>query len=290
MPFEVTWVLADADSLARDLDGQLRRGRAFVPGSFAVQVLDAGTLVVSRADVDGGVAVPARAVMVLAEGAMQGVGLEVTIDAQIDGELGRLVTLPPGSRLRAEETPEAPADPPPRLSLDDLVLGTPVTPDPHAGAPLDAEAIDRDDESSEDRVAKAYAGDPRFLRLRGLGLAERAKVAREGFLEDRVMLERMYGRAVWEDLLRNPQLTPPEVARIAGKGTVPTIMLELIVDNAAWSRQSLVRNALLRNPRLAAEAQQKLLRGMNKNELRLITQGTAYPASVRGLAKKLLGL
>lgn len=160
------------------------------------------------------------------------------------------------------------------------------------GEPAEEPAVEHadstDDEEAEETESDAGPVDNKLLRIRKLSAVERTRCAREGTLEDRVLLERCFGKTVWEDLLRNPQLTTPEVARIASKGSAPRPLLEQIVDNAGWARQSIVRRALLTNPRVSADGIAKLLRLTPKNELRLICQTSAYPATVRAAAKKLL--
>ena len=124
--------------------------------------------------------------------------------------------------------------------------------------------------------------------LRKLTLTQQQKIARTGELADRVAVERMYGKAVWEGLLRNPKLTIPEVTRIARKGTVPRPLLDLIVDNAAWLRASPVRRALLSNPRVGADGLDKVLRFTPRHELKLIQKQTSYGAQVREAARRML--
>lgn len=125
-------------------------------------------------------------------------------------------------------------------------------------------------------------------RLRNLSPAEQLKVARRGELADRLAVERLYGKQVWEALLQNPRLTIPEVAKIARKGTVPRPLLEIILDNGGWSKADAVRRALLSNPKIGADAVLKLLRITPKHELKLIEKGSAYGATVREAARKLL--
>ena len=125
-------------------------------------------------------------------------------------------------------------------------------------------------------------------RLRGLSLHEQLRVAREGSLAERVALERIYGKVVWESLLRNRNLTAPEVARLAKMGTMPRPLLELIVGNPAWLQLPEVRRALLSNPRLTQDMTRKVLALVPRDELKLATQNTAYPAAVRMAAKALV--
>lgn len=209
-----------------------------------------------------------------------------------------------------EEPPPAISEPPPTLdsleppTLDSLepppaasaasaeAVAPPAMPEPEAAEAAEAVTAssegEAEGEAEESGDSEAGPVDNKLLRIRKLSAAERTRCAREGTLEDRVLLERCFGKTVWEDLLRNPQLTTPEVARIASKGSAPRPLLEQIVDNAGWARQSIVRRALLTNPRVSADGIAKLLRLTPKNELRLICQTSAYPATVRAAAKKML--
>jgi Tfp pilus assembly protein PilZ len=125
-------------------------------------------------------------------------------------------------------------------------------------------------------------------RMRGLSAAQQQKVARQGELGDRVVLERIYGKFVWEPLLRNPRISVPEVARIARMGTLPRPLIELIVSNRAWLSGSPVRRALLSNPRVSADLVKKILAVVPPNELRLMAKQTAYSQAVRQAARRLL--
>jgi hypothetical protein len=125
-------------------------------------------------------------------------------------------------------------------------------------------------------------------RLRGLTLVAQLKLAASGELHERIVLERLYGKNVWETLLRNPRLTPPEVSRIARYGSLPRVLLEIILGNATWLQVPEVRRALLVNPRLGTDQILKVLRLTPKHELRLAAIQTAYPQAVRQAAKLLL--
>jgi hypothetical protein len=125
-------------------------------------------------------------------------------------------------------------------------------------------------------------------RLRGLTLTAQLKLAASGEQHERILLERLYGKNVWETLLRNPRLSPPEVSRIARYGTLPRVLLDVIVGNSAWLQVPEVRRALLSNPRLATDQIIKVLRLMPKHEVKLAAVQTAYPYAVRNAAKMVL--
>ena len=129
---------------------------------------------------------------------------------------------------------------------------------------------------------------PLHERLRNLPLHEQVKLAKKGGVTERVLLERTYGKNVWEPLLRNPALTAPEVARIARMGSLPRPLLEIIFGNGAWLQLPEVRRALLSNPRLGTDQIIKLLRMLTKQELKLAAMQTGYSMAVRGQAKTML--
>ena len=125
-----------------------------------------------------------------------------------------------------------------------------------------------------------------YLRLRGLSVAEQLRRARTGELAERIALERMYGKSVWETLLCNSRISVAEVARIARKGTLPFPLIEQIAGNDGWLATPEVRRALLSNPRLRGRALARVLSALPKADLKLVEQQTGYPAQVRTEARK----
>lgn len=206
-----------------------------------------------------------------------------------------LPTLPPDNNhgddaLSATLSPEAES-----LELDLSMLDDLEATD-RPGDGLAQGTQDGELEAFEDTPVDGDGGDPQRPRaprnvnerLRGLNLASQIKLATTGELHERVVLERMYGKNVWETLLRNPRLTAPEVARIARYGSLPRVLLEIIVGNGAWLQIPEVRRALLGNPRLATDQIVKVLRLTPKHELKLAAVQTAYPFAVRNAARMLL--
>ena len=147
-----------------------------------------------------------------------------------------------------------------------------------------AEATGTEDEARPRRRS------PRNMqeRIRALSSAEQQKLARSGEQTERVALERIYGKAVWENLLRNPKITQTEVARIARMGVISQPLIETIVSNRGWLSSPQVRRALLSNRRLKSEMILSVLRATPKNELRLVPKQTAYSTAVREAAQKLI--
>lgn len=148
----------------------------------------------------------------------------------------------------------------------------------------DGETLDEEDDDDNSRPIPRNVHE----RVRGLTLAEQIKTAHSPDPQERIALERLYGKNVWEALLRNPRLTVPEVVRLARMGTMPRVLLEVIVGNGAWVGVPEVRRALLANARLATDQIPRVLRAMPKHELKLASTQAVYPMAVREAAKRLM--
>jgi hypothetical protein len=282
----------DTAGLERELAQNLKLGRAFVNGAGGVAVLSDCTLVLARAD-GAELKLTAQAVFVSDAAGMCGVGLELRpfgpdVVAQLEAFVSGAPSEAPASEAPASEAPVVETAP---VDDSDAAAAEPIE-DEGDGAVEDdaageaaADALDAEDDEARPRdVQQQMMHD----RLRKLSQIEQQKVARSGELSDRVMLERLYGKAVWEGLLHNPRLTVPEVARMARKGTMPRPMVDFIVDNATWVQLGAVRRALLGNPRVSTDGVLKILRATPKHELKAITKSTAYAAQIREAARKLL--
>lgn len=293
----------DADALAHELETNLQHGRAFVQGAQAVGVLEDCTLILVHPDGGHELALDAQVVFAAPE-PNPGVGVQLRrFGAAVVERLRGFVA---GTTADREASAAAPA----QASSSDLPVmsGVSLQPPPttadaevapleFACAPaLDGEEVEeaQDEVDTEGAVAQDSPPDDvqhqpsRIERLRKLNQTEQQKLARSGAMNDRIMLERLYGRNVWEALLANPKLTIPEVATIARKGSVPRPLLEAIVENHTWISAPIVRRALLSNPRVSSEAILKLLRLTPKHELKSIHKTTTYSTTVRDAARKVL--
>lgn len=285
----------DTAGLEREVAQNLKFGRAFVAGAGGIAVLSDCTLVLARAD-GAELKVSAQAVMVLDAG----IGLELRpfgpeVLAKLEAfASGAPVECPPPAVDTAPTA--APTAAQPAVPVDEMAETAAENEEAGASAADEGETdADPAPEAVDEEPQDDGSGRPRDVqremmqdRMRKLSVTEQQKVARQGDLSDRVMLERLYGKAVWEALLHNPKLTVPEVARMAQKGTMPRPMVELILDNQSWVQQGSVRRALLGNPRVSSEGVLKILRATPKHELKAITKSTAYSSPVREAARKLL--
>lgn len=275
--------LAEDPKLARDIAA----GGVFVP-RCALKINDDCTLVVRGPAEE--IELAARVVYV---DPRTGAGLELHgfTPAMRDHLTSLFTTWAAEAAAAAARAAEAGGDDAPLdLGFDPAAaadLGDDTATDTAAAPPGDDADAELTDEERAD-PAKRKAALNVHQRLRGLTLAQQVKVAMTGEPHERIVLERLYNKNVWEPLLRNPRLTPPEVARIARMGTLPRVLLEVIVGNGAWIQIPEIRRALLANPRLGTDQILRVLRMLPKHELKLATTQTAYPHAVRDVAKRLL--
>lgn len=244
-------VLLEIVEIPRDLAA----GGVFVPGCGLALETDCVLVVRGPA---GECTVDARVVFADARGA----GLQILAwSAAVRAALHALVVAPAAAAASAEMADAEPAD----------------------TETVDTETVDAEP-AAPDRAAPKNVHE----RLRHLTLTQQIKIARLGEQPERVVLERLYGKAVWEALLHNPRITGAEVSRIARMGTLPRTMLELICTNGTWLQVPEVRRALLGNPRLSVDQILRVLRLLPKHELKLAAVQTAYPFAVRDAAKRML--
>jgi hypothetical protein len=279
--------LPTADDVAREWRAHLSCGGAFVAGARAdanetcvlVLVGPRGSLELSARTVwtgDGGVGVQLDGW----DGALKERLERWVEDAQQDRP-----SIPVLPTVRFGASTPAPVEELAPLDLGDATLDDIAARDVEAPAEDAAPAgeTDDDDDFKRDPVARNV-----FERLRNLSIVDQLKIARAGEVHERMALERLYGKTVWEALLRNPRVTHPEVARIARMGALPRPLLELIVGNTAWLRSPEIRRALLANLRLTPDMITRVLKFLPKHELRLVPQQTAYPHPVRDAARRIL--
>lgn len=271
-PTVVVVLAADARH-ARDLAA----GGVFVPGCTLALTSECVLVVRGAA---GELCLEARVVFLDPQ---QGAGLElVGFCAEMKEQLARIAAVAPAEPAEgmAEGEVDADADADVAVIHDAPIEAGPDDP----AAPTDPSDDADADSSSEGRTGPLTVHE----RLRNLTLPQQLKKAHSTELNERILLERMYGKAVWEALLRNPRLTPPEVSRIARMGMLPRPLIEIIVNNGAWLQIPEVRRALLANPRLQTDQVLRVLRILPKHELKLAALQTSYPYAVRDAAKRML--
>jgi hypothetical protein len=307
----------DEVALRREYDTNLRHGRAFIPGAGGVERLADCTLKLMRSDTFDMLELEAQVVLVSDTEPMRGVAIQLTaadwrqqvatfvgVDLAAKQQPKAPVSEPPptvrGEALAASKLESEPPAITPRVSINLKLLAGATTdapagnPEPATESTSGASPVDDDPEQAAAEAEAERSGNREYaerrLRIRNMSVADRGRVAHGSSLEDRVLLERIFGSSVWEMLLRSTTLTPPEVANIARKGSLSVPLIDLIAENPAWIRQDVVRRALLTNPRIPPHTIMKVLHAVPRNELKIMVEGaTTYPAKVRSALQTLKG-
>lgn len=288
---ELVLAFENRAAFLEEYEKNLTHGRAFVSGAVGLPVFSPCTLTIEHPETRRRESFACEVVMVLEQGSQHGTAVQFSDRSETN--LERLHSFARES-IAAQVGSE----------FDDEITGEQGFSCDMAGDEYDeldeqtnpwnegaeGEAATDDDEGAGDGTPTKERPNiaTRAVRLKNLTPQQRMQVARSSVQEDRVVLERLYGSAVWELLLHNPKITVPEVARMARKGTMPRPLLDFIADNEQWIRHSLIRRALLANPRLGPEAVNKVLRTLPARELKLVPQQTAYPPGVRQAATRLM--
>ncbi len=247
------------EALQESYESNLRKGRVFVPGEHGVAERELCEVVLVHPQSGATLTLVADAVWVKLD--QPGPGVGVQFESFDDEQRSRLATF-----VRRDEPPT----------------------ESQAAPCVQAESVDEAVAAAPSGASRAPRPKNVHERVRALSLREREAVARQGTLPERIALERCYGASVWEPLLQNPQLTPPEVIRIAKNGNLPKPLVGSIVSNAAWVAKPEVQRALLSNPRVVGTNLDRVLRAMSQPDLARVAQQTNYRMPVRAAAKKLL--
>ena len=166
-----------------------------------------------------------------------------------------------------------PGPPPPADSSPEADAGT----DPGEGPPMDDRVlaeIHSETGSKNPLVAE-------MKRIQKLTLPQKIRLAEEGELVQRTLLYRMYGKLVFEAMLRNPRITEMEVSKLAKLGTLPVPVVQLIARKPEWIRAERVRTALLTNPRTPQAVVQKIISMLTKQDLKPLLLRRDLPPAVQ---------
>ncbi len=130
-------------------------------------------------------------------------------------------------------------------------------------------------------------------RIKSLAVPQKLKLAEEGNFTQRNLLFRMYGKLVFDSLLKNPRITEPEVAKLAKLGTLPPPLFQVICMRPDWLRSERIRNNLLANPRTPVGIMQRVVSKLSKQELRPLLRRHDLPpaaqAAIKAQSAKLIG-
>ncbi|MGC2423282.1 MAG: hypothetical protein WA666_02895 [Nitrospirota bacterium] len=141
-------------------------------------------------------------------------------------------------------------------------------------------------ELKEDAQAHKLGLQARLLRL---DVGERAKQARMGDQETRMILIKDSSKQVALAVLGNPKLTLHEVEMIAASRNVSEEVLREIAGNKDWIKSYSVTLALVNNPKTPVPMGLTFLPKLRTRDLRFVGKNKGVPEVIRMSAKRLAG-
>jgi hypothetical protein len=126
-------------------------------------------------------------------------------------------------------------------------------------------------------------------RLLKLDVGERAKEARRGDQETRMILIKDSNKLVALAVLANPKLTLHEVEMIAASRNVGEEVLREIAANKDWIKSYSVTLALVNNPKTPVPMGLTFLSKLRTRDLRFVGKNKGVPEVIRMSAKRLAG-
>ena len=123
-------------------------------------------------------------------------------------------------------------------------------------------------------------------KLARLTVQQRIHVALRGNREERSFLIRDPVKDVSRTVLRSPKLSESEVEAFASMPTVSDDILRDIARNRDWTRNYVVRQNLVKNPKTPATVAQRLLHRLMSRDLERLTRDRGVSEAVRRNAQR----
>jgi len=126
-----------------------------------------------------------------------------------------------------------------------------------------------------------------YLRLMGMTVPERVKLALTGTREERRFLIADASKMVGCAVLRARGLTPSEVEGFCGMRHLDADIFLKIASARAWIRRPLIAIALVKNPKVPLTISLPLVKRLGLRDLRSIARDRNLPEAVRVQARKI---
>jgi hypothetical protein len=141
-------------------------------------------------------------------------------------------------------------------------------------------------EQKEEAQAHKLGLQARLLRL---DVGERAKQARSGDQETRMILIKDSNKLVALAVLANPKLTLHEVEMIASSRNVSEEVLREVAGNRDWIKSYSVTLSLVNNPKTPVPMALTFLPKLRTRDLRFVGKNKGVPEVIRMSAKRIAG-
>jgi hypothetical protein len=170
----------------------------------------------------------------------------------------------------------------------------PVESQPPAEAPQpSAQGAEEPEEESEAPAAPAADGhevshgaEELYIRIMGMTVPERVKLALTGGRDERRFLIADASRMVGLAVLRSRALTLSEIESYCGMRHLEPEIFHKIARTKDWVRRPVIALALVKNPKVPLNVSLPLIRRLQMRELRNIFRDRNLPEAVRATARK----
>ena len=145
-----------------------------------------------------------------------------------------------------------------------------------AAAPARVAAAAEDEEASKDVL----------MRLNGLSVAKRIRVAFRGTREERLFLVRDTNRLVSTAVLKSPKTNEADAEAIANMKSVSEDVLRAIARRREWMKKYSLMSAIVRNPRSPIDVTLALIPRLSQRDQTVLSTDRNIPEAVRVTARR----
>lgn len=125
-------------------------------------------------------------------------------------------------------------------------------------------------------------------RIMKMSIAEKIKLATLGNKEARTLLIRDSNKLVCTAVIRSPRITDGEVLLSAANKAANDDVLRIIYGNREWTKNSKIKLALVKNPKVPLTVVMKFLGTLRDAELKDLARDRNVPSGVQAFAKKMM--
>ncbi len=125
-------------------------------------------------------------------------------------------------------------------------------------------------------------------RIMKMSIAEKIKLATLGNKEARTLLMRDSNKLVCTAVIRSPRITDGEVLATATNRAANEEVLRILYNNREWTKNSKIKLALVKNPKIPLTVVMKFLNTLRDGELKDLAKDRNVPSGVSAFAKKLM--
>lgn len=148
----------------------------------------------------------------------------------------------------------------------------------------DHEVVERDDETGDEKLKKAYL--PLAMQISRMTKSEKIRATLVGGASARALLVRDPDRAIAAAAINAPGTTVAEANAIAHSKEVGEDVLRMIANRTEWMRGQEIKRALVFNPKTPVGVSLRFLSFMKENDLKVLARSRGIPQPVKTAASQ----